>query len=236
MIVQVDRVVPRQHRQNRRHGEHVGDAVPLHQPPRLVDIQPFARHQHGRGAARDLRQRMHAGAVRQRRDHQRNVVLRRAGHQVAQMVADDVIHLAMRQHARFWPPGGAGGVEEPRRMVAIHVGRTGDDRRHRSAIVSQPVCEWKSPAGTRGFPLSPRPRARGKRRRKYALTHRTTSRDTRPPAGSDGNWSAPRQRRSSRRRTWIPARRWSCGRAAESGRHAARLAPPVPRPPPGPGR
>ncbi len=127
MIVQIDRVVPGQHRQNRRHGEHVGDVVTLHQTPRFRDIETFARHQHGGGAARDLRQGMHAGAVRQRRDHQRNVLFGGARHQIAQMVANDVIHLAMRQHARFWPPGGAGGVEEPRRMVAIDIGRTGDD-------------------------------------------------------------------------------------------------------------
>ena len=136
MIVAVDRIVPRQHGQDGRHGEHVGDAMPLDQAPGLLAVQPLARQQHGRRAARHLRQSMHAGAMRQRRHHQRDVMLGRRRHQVAQMVADDVFHLAVRQHARLRPPGGAGGIEEPRRMIMRHVGSARRARRPCAASAS----------------------------------------------------------------------------------------------------
>ena len=179
-----------------------------------------------RRAARHLRQRVHAGAVRQRRDHQRHVVLGGAGHQVAQMVADDVLHLPMRQHARLRPAGGAGGVEEPGRMIA------GDIRR---------LCHRRPPpppASSHSAPmrnLQPASRVfrscRGRVRRGTPVenVHRGAgglSPDKRPPAGSGGNSSAPRPRRASRSRTSSPARRWSCARAAARDRHAARRARP----------
>ncbi len=122
MIVAVDRVVPGQHGQDGRHGEHVGDAMLLHQAPGFLAVQPLARQQDGRRTARHLRQSMHPRAMRQRRHHQRDVLLGRRRHQVAQMVADDVFHLAVRQHARLRPTGRAGGIEEPCRMVMRHVG------------------------------------------------------------------------------------------------------------------
>ena len=42
------------------------------------------------------------------------------------MVADDIIQLAMRQHARFRAASGAGRVEKPRRMIAIDIRRPCD--------------------------------------------------------------------------------------------------------------
>ena len=66
---------------------------------------------------------MNSRAVRQRCDHQRSVMLRGGRHQVAQMVADDIIHLPMRQNARLRTPGRARCIEEPSRMVAIHIRR-----------------------------------------------------------------------------------------------------------------
>ena len=104
-----------QHLQDGRHGEHVGDAVALDQPEGLVDVEALGRQQHGRRAARDLRQLVDARAVRQRRHHQRGVALGRAGHQVGEMVGDDEGHLAMGQHRRLGAAGGAGGEEEPAR-------------------------------------------------------------------------------------------------------------------------
>ena len=70
-----------------------------------------------------------------RSDHQRHVMLCGRRHQVAQMVADDVFHLPVRQHTGLGPPGGAGGVEEPRRMIMCHV--RGD--RHRRAVRRQRI-------------------------------------------------------------------------------------------------
>ena len=78
--------------------------MPLDQLPGLLAVQPLARQQHGRRAARHLRQRVDARAMRQRRHDQRDVVLGGARHQVAQMVADDEFHLPMRQHAAFGRP------------------------------------------------------------------------------------------------------------------------------------
>ena len=107
MIVTIDRIMSGQHGQDRRHGEHVRHAMPLDQAPRLLAIQPFAGKQDRGGSPRDLRQCVDAGAMRQRRHHQRRILLGRVRHQVAQMVAHDIIHLPVRQHARFRPPGGA---------------------------------------------------------------------------------------------------------------------------------
>ena len=160
-----------------------------------------------------------------------------AGHQVAQMVADDVFHLPMRQHAGLRPPGGAGGVEEPRRMVVRDIGRA----RHRrsapaaSASHSSPANGNLQPAG-RVFRLRRRRMIRERRIEDVHRWRRRTTPDTPPPAGSGGNSSAPTPRRASTTRTSSPARHWNCARAAARGRHAARRAPPAHPPPPGPAR
>ena len=159
MVVTIDCIVSGKHRQDGRHGEHVRYAVPLDEPPRLLAVQPFARQQHRCCAARHLRQGVHAGAVRQRRDHQGHVVLRGAGHQVAQVVADDVLHLAVRQHARLGAAGRAGGVEEPRRMVVRDICRALSSA---SSPPARPTRhQSKSPAGRPDFPPSPRRRVLG---------------------------------------------------------------------------
>ena len=75
-------------------------------------------------------QRMHAGAVRQRRDHQGHIALGGAGHQVRQVVVDDELQLPVREHRRLRSPGGAGGVEEPGWMIAPDL-----HRRHRRRVI-----------------------------------------------------------------------------------------------------
>ena len=129
--------MPRQHCQDGRHGEHVGHAMPLDQPPRFLAIQPLAGQQHASrrrappAASAWMPAPCDSGATTSETS-----VLRRAGHQVAQMVADDVFHLPMRQHAGLRPPRGAGGIEEPRRMVAIDIGRRARSACRTSASVS----------------------------------------------------------------------------------------------------
>jgi hypothetical protein len=85
----------------------------LDQPESFCDVELFRWQQDGRHAARGLHELVHAGAVRQRRDHQRGVGLRRARHQVGEMIGDHERHLAMGQHRRLGAPRGAGGEEEP---------------------------------------------------------------------------------------------------------------------------
>ena len=46
------------------------------------------------------------------------------------MVVDDKSHLPMGQNAALGPARGAGGIEEPGRMVAIHIG----GQRHRRGL------------------------------------------------------------------------------------------------------
>ena len=82
MVVAVDRGMLDHHLQDGRHGENVADAMRLDQPERLVDVEPLGGQQDGRHAARGLHQLVHAGAVRQRRHHQRGIVLGGAGHEV----------------------------------------------------------------------------------------------------------------------------------------------------------
>ena len=102
MVVTIRRLVAGQHGQDRRHGEHVGHAVPFNQAPGLLAVQPFAREQDRGGAARDLWQSVDAGAVRQRRHHQRDVVLRGCRHQVAKMIADHIIPSGHGSAPRPW--------------------------------------------------------------------------------------------------------------------------------------
>ena len=163
MIVAVHRLMPRQHGQDGRHGEHVADAMPLDELPGLLAVQPFAGQQHGDGAACHLAQRMNAGAMRQRRHHQRGVLLRRARHQIAQMVADHVFHLPMRQHAGLRSSRGPRGVEEPRRIIAIDIGRAFDQlNRWSPASPTTARChQSKYAAAHSRFPRVPRPHAPG---------------------------------------------------------------------------
>ena len=114
--------------QDGRHGEQVGDAVPGDEGPGLGRVEPVGRGQHARGAPGDLSQRVDTGAVRQRGDDERNVVLGGAGHEVAQVVRDDEGELPVGEDAGLGAAGGAGGVEEPGRVVAVHVGQGGRGR------------------------------------------------------------------------------------------------------------
>ena len=65
---------------------------------------------------------MHAGAMRQRRDHQRGVLLGGAGHQIGEMVGHHKGHLAMGQHRRLGSACGARGEEEPAGIVIVDRG------------------------------------------------------------------------------------------------------------------
>ena len=117
MVGGIDAWMLGQQLQNRRHGEHVGDAPARDQAPSRAGIEAVALHQHALGAARDLRQQMDARAMRQRRDDERGVGLARSGHQVAEVVGDDEPHLPVRQHRRLRPARGARREEEPARIV-----------------------------------------------------------------------------------------------------------------------
>jgi hypothetical protein len=79
----------------------------LNQPERLGDIEFFRRQQDGRHAARGLHQLMHAGAMRQRRHHQRGVILGGARHQIGKVIGHHKGHLAMGQHRGLGAAGGA---------------------------------------------------------------------------------------------------------------------------------
>ena len=116
-----------QHLDDGGHGEHVAHPMALHQLPDLLGVEARGRRQHGAGGARHLGQQMDAGAVRQRRHGQADVLLGRARHEIAQMIGDHEGHLPMRQHRRFRPPGGAGREEEPAGIVMLHIdaGRRG---------------------------------------------------------------------------------------------------------------
>ena len=91
----------------------------LDQPEGLFDVEALGRQQDGRHAARGLHQLMHAGAMGQRRDHQRRVGLGRTGHQVAQMIGHHKGHLAMGQHCCLGSACRARGEEEPAGIVIV---------------------------------------------------------------------------------------------------------------------
>jgi hypothetical protein len=55
----------------------------------------------------------------QRRDHQRSIRLRRAGHQVGEMICHHKGHLAVGENGCLGAAGGAGGEEEPAGIVVI---------------------------------------------------------------------------------------------------------------------
>ena len=94
----------------------------LDQPERLVDIEALRRQQDGRHAARGLHELMHAGAMRQRRHHQRGVIFRGAGHQVGQVIGHHKGHLAVGQHRGLGASRGARGEEEPAGIVVVDRG------------------------------------------------------------------------------------------------------------------
>ena len=120
MVMRVHARVAAERIQDGRHGEHVADAVLLHQPPGFRHVEPFPRQQHGHRAARHLRHGMDARPMRQRRHHQRGIALRQPRHQVRDVVRHHEGELPMRQRAALGPPRGAGGVEQPGGMVPFH--------------------------------------------------------------------------------------------------------------------
>ena len=95
------------------------DAVRLDQPVGFRDVEFFGRQQDGRHAARDLHELMHAGAVRQRRHHERGIALGGAGHQVGEMIGHHKGHLAVGEHRRLGAAGRARGEEEPAGIVVV---------------------------------------------------------------------------------------------------------------------
>ena len=153
-----------QHLDDGGHGEHVAHPMALHQLPDLLGVEARGRRQHGAGGARHLGQQMDAGAVRQRRHGQADVLLGRARHEIAQMIGDHEGHLPMRQHCRFRPPGGAGCEEEPAWIVMLHIdaGRRGaplrlDQVRDPGAakpsgpsLPAAPAPAWPAPRPRRG--------------------------------------------------------------------------------------
>jgi hypothetical protein len=62
---------------------------------------------------------MNASAVRERGDHEGGVVLRRARHQIAEMIGDHERQLPMREDSRLRPARGARREEEPARVVIL---------------------------------------------------------------------------------------------------------------------
>ena len=53
---------------------------------------------------------------------ERGVPMRRAGHEIAEVVGDDERHLPVRQHRRLGPSRRPGGKEEPARVVVLDAG------------------------------------------------------------------------------------------------------------------
>ncbi len=119
VVVAVDGGVLDHHLQDRRHCEHVADAVRFDQPECFVDVKTLRRKQDGFRAPRALHELMNARAMRQRCNHERGVVFGGAGHQVGEMICHHKSHLAVGQHRRLGAPGGAGGEEEPAGIVVF---------------------------------------------------------------------------------------------------------------------
>ena len=98
--------------------------------------------------------------MRQRRHHQRGVLLGGAGHQVGEMVGDHKGHLAMGQHRRLGTARGARGEEEPAGVVIVDrgIGKTlAGMRRNRGAdgflakgALADPPDEFQRRVGDRG--------------------------------------------------------------------------------------
>ena len=71
---------------------------------------------------------MHARAMGKRRDHQGRIILGQPRHQISDVVIDDKSHLPMGQNTALGPARSAGGIKEPGRMIAIHIGGQGQGR------------------------------------------------------------------------------------------------------------
>ena len=220
MVVAIHRLMPRQHRQDGRHGEHVGHAMPLDQPPRLLAVQPLAGQQHA------WRRRARPAAVRgcrRRATAAPPPARRRARWCPASGRTDGCRRRIPSARASARPPSAARWCRRCRRT-------TPDDRdRRRPARVDRVRRRrQRLPRRARRSPIEICSRARGifrsrrgrmVRERGIEDMHRRRrriARDRRPPAASGGNSSAPRPRRASRTRTSSRARRWSCARAAGS--------------------
>ena len=119
VIVLIDRRVLDEHLDDRGHGKQVGDAMLLDQLPEGFRIEFFAWQQDRCRAARHVDQRVDAGAMRQRGNHDRAVGLARARNQVGQMIVDDKVHLVMRQNSGLGFAGGARGIEEPEGIARL---------------------------------------------------------------------------------------------------------------------
>src|SRR5215208_3333041 len=92
VVVPVDSGMLRQPLHDGRDREHVRHAPSLDEAPGLLDVEAVAGQKHGLGATRDLRELMDAGPVREWRHHERGVAMR-----------------------------GAGGEEEPARIVVLDI-------------------------------------------------------------------------------------------------------------------
>ena len=94
------------------------------------------RLQQHRFHARHLCELVDAGAVRQRRNYQRGIGVGRARHQVAQVVRHHERHLPVGEHGGLGSPGGAGGEEEPARIVVLDEATAGASPRWRATKAS----------------------------------------------------------------------------------------------------
>ena len=90
------------------------------QAPYLGWVEPISRQQHCRGPPHDLGQPVVAGTVRQRRHNQAAILLRRARHQVGQVIGNNESHVAVRQDGELRLSRRPGGGDEPAGMVILH--------------------------------------------------------------------------------------------------------------------
>ena len=213
----------------------------LDQREGCLGVELVRRHQHRLAAASDHVELVHAGAVRQRRQHERAIVLGRTGHQVAQMVGDDEAHLPVGQHRGFRPPGRARGEEQPAGAVPLHRGvRHGCARPgHRSTRRHSARSPWPRASPVSQTTLDSRNGAAHRSRHTQESRSGTGRRAawSPPPCrprrqASTGNWSAPRPHRCGRSRASTPASRCCSCCARARPRLAGRPDPAARRPAP----
>ena len=181
------------------------------------------RQQDGRHAARRLHELVHAGAMRQRRDHQRGILLRGAGHEISEMVGHHEGHLAMGQHRRLGTPGGARGEEEPAGIVILDRGILDPRARMRRDCFAHRGLAERALADPPGEGERRACAARCRMVRKIAMTQEALGAGGRREIGrlrpaSAGNWSAPRPRPAGRRRTSTRTSRRNSWNGQGSGR------------------